>query len=66
MLDLDGLSAEQRRAVRAPAGGPLLIAAGPGSGKTAVLTHRVAWLIAEARARPVGGAADRLHQSGRR
>ena len=41
---LDGLNPEQREAVeyRGPA---LLIVAGAGSGKTSVLTHRVASLI---------------------
>lgn len=46
MVDLAALSDEQRRAVLAPDDGPLLIDARPGSGKTAVLTHRVAWLVA--------------------
>ena len=40
----DGLDPAQRAAVTAPSG-PLLIVAGPGSGKTRILTHRTAHLI---------------------
>ncbi len=48
---LDGLNEKQKEATQSVSG-PLLVIAGPGSGKTKVLIHRIAYLISYAKVNP--------------
>ena len=62
---VDDLTLPQRAAVE-HRGGPLLIVAGAGSGKTRVLTRRIAHLLATGDAAALGDPGHHLHQQGGR
>ena len=59
---LQGLDRDQRAA--ATAGGPLLIIAGPGTGKTRTLTHRIAYQVTRTRPARPAGPGPHVHPAG--
>ena len=62
---LDSLNQAQRQAVTYT-GPALVVAAGPGTGKTRALTHRLAYLLARRGVPPGGDPGRHLHPAGGR
>ena len=59
-LNLDSLNSNQLQAVNWQSG-PLLVRAGPGAGKTHVLTTRIARIVLDAPGRPLPCAGAHVH-----